>query len=137
MLKYAYQLGVQIALEEAGLTKEAASKAGLLRRMWQAATKTPARKALLGAGALGAGGLGTALALSGKEEPSTLQRVGDVAKGLATPEVMMGLTSALAQSQGLGGGLGLTPGQQFPPAPAEQAMYAEQPVYPEEAYYMQ
>lgn len=137
MLKLAYQIGVQIALEEAGLTKEAAGKAGLLRRAWQAMTKTPGRKALTAGGALGLGGLGAGLALSGKEEPSTLQRVGDVARGLATPEVMMGLTSALAQSQGLGGGLGLTGGQQFPPAPAEQTMYAEQPVYPEEAYYMQ
>lgn len=136
MLKLAYQLGVQAAFEEAGLTKEAQGKAGLLGRAWQAATKTPVRKALLGGGALGLGGLGTALALRGEEKPSALQRVGDVARGLTSPEVMMGLTSALAQSQGLGG-LGLTPGAgTFPPPSYEQPASNEQ-MYPEQAYYAQ
>lgn len=139
MLKIAYQLGVQAALEESGLTKEAQGKSGLLRRAWQAMTKTPTRKALTAGGALGAGGLGTALALSGEEEPSTLQRVGDVAKGLTSPEMMIGLTSALAQSPGLQGALGLTPqAGAFPPEPATQAtqaMPAGQALFPEEQYY--
>ena len=163
MLKLAFELGKQIALEEAGLTKEAApipvtkavrealpgvmravreggtkaaASPGFLSRAWQAATKTPARKALLGAGgALGAGGLGYAM-WPKQEDPSMLQQLGTTAQDiLANPQLMAGLTSALTGGGG-GFGLGLTPGQgfeQFPPAP--QGLPQQQYQQPQQEYY--
>jgi len=139
MLKYAFQLGMEIAFRETGLTKEAQGKAGLLRSAWRAATKTPLRKALLAGTGLGLGGLGTALALSRrKKEPSMLQRVGEAARGLTSPDVMLGLTTALANSQNLGSlNLGaLSP--QFSPEMAmqqpQQEQYPETPMQQQEAY---
>jgi len=126
MLKVAYQLGVQAAFEEAGLSdmnKEAAGgKAGFLSRAWTGLKNmSPAKKALLGGG-VGLAGLGAGLAAYPREDdPSVLQRVGDTAKGLlGNQELMTGLTQSLS-GMGGGGGFGLTPGDggmaSFPPSP--------------------
>lgn len=120
MLKIAYQLGVQKAYDEAGLSNEKTAGIGsLARRAWGGATKTPLRKALLGGG-LGAGALGTGAALmAGEDEPSALQRAGSAAKDiLGNKELMLGLTQSLSGAGG--GGMGLTAGdafRSFPPDP--------------------
>lgn len=144
MLKIAYQLGMQAAFDEVdvnNLVKEA-NKAGLLRRAWTGLKNlSPAKKTLLGTG-VGLAGLGTGLALwPREEEQSALSRVGSTARDLlGNPQVMSGLTQALAGAGG-GGSMGLTPGdvQSFPPSPdlGSQAGYqAPQGMPAEYAEYM-